>query len=387
MKKLLAILFSLCILLSSVQSSYAAYDPRTLPNNKFGIHILFTYELPRAAELVNSSGGDWGYVTIPIQYGDRDLEKWQKFMDDAKTHHLIPIIRIATEAFYKNTNVWRKPDDFDVLDFANFLNSLEWPTKNRYVLLFNEINRFDEWGGEAPNPQEYAEFVSYAVDAFKNRSDDFFVIAGGLDNASPNDGNKYLDNLVYLRKMNEANNEVFRKIDGFASHSYPNPNFSQSPSANKIEGTSTYKFEANLIERLSGRRLPIFITETGWNADVLSENTISEYLNFAMNNIWIKDDRIVAVTPFILESNGGPFDKFTFLKNGTFTKYALAYRDIPKVKGDPIVNSSTSIASATLSRVSSPKVSFGFVSASFLPQFSFDSSIIRSYFKAIFGIR
>lgn len=384
MKKILLVSIAFAMLFFLAESSWAAFRPNNRPNNIFGIHILFTYEVARAAELVNSSGGDWGYVTIPIQYGDRDLEKWQKFMDDARRFHVIPIIRIATEAFYKNTNVWRKPDDFDIVDFANFLDSLSWPVKNRYVLLFNETNRFDEWGGEAPNPQEYSSFASYAVDAFKSRNEDFFVILGGFDNASPNDGTKYLDNLFYLRKIHEAHPDLFKKVDGFASHSYPNPNFSQVPAANKIEGTSTYKFEADLIEKLSGRRLPVFITETGWNADVLSQGVISEYFKFAFEDIWGKDERILAVTPFILESNGGPFDKFTFFKNGNFTKYAKSYQSIPKQKGQPVVTATETTKKPTNNNVTA---TYKFASVSLFPQFSFDSSMLRTFFKTILGIK
>lgn len=385
MKQAVSIIVVLFIFLALVEPSKATYDPMARPNNKFGIHILFTDEVPKSAVLVNSSGGDWGYVTIPIQYGDRDLEKWQKFMDDSRNYHLIPIIRIATEAYYKNTSVWRKPNDFDIVDFANFLNSLTWPTKNRYVLLFNEVNRFDEWGGESPSPAEYADFVSYAVDAFKVRSEDFFVIAGGLDNASPNDGLKYLDNLVYLRKMAEANSGVFKKIDGFSSHSYPNPNFSQAPSANKIEGTSTYKFEVDLIERLSGRTLPVFITETGWNADVLPQSIISDYFKTAMNNIWGKDERVVAVTPFLLESNGGPFDKFTFLKNGEFTKHGLAYQDIAKEKGEPIFAALPKDRLIARGKIT-PKVSFKLTQGALVPELIFASKLLKSYFKTVLAI-
>lgn len=385
MKKIASITFMMVVFLVFSKPAIAIYDPVSRPNNIFGIHILFTYEIPKAAELINSSGGDWGYVTIPIQYGDRDLDRWQKFMDETARHHVTPIIRIATEGYWANTSVWRKPDDFDIVDFANFLNSLSWPTKNRYVLLFNEVNRFDEWGGDPPAPSEYADFVSYAADAFKTRNEDFFIIAGGLDNASPNDGTKYLDNLVYLRKMHEHNSDVFQKIDGFSSHSYPNPNFSQAPSLSKIEGTSTYKFEVDLVERLSSRALPVFITETGWNAEVLPQGVISEYLKMSMTEIWGNDPRIVAVTPFILESNGGPFDKFTFLKSGKFTDYGISYREIPKIKGDPIVNPERIVASATSKQKITPKVNF--VSASFLPQISFDSRMLKNYFKIILGIK
>ncbi len=111
--------------------AFAIEDSRILPNNKIGVHILFTSELNTASQLINTSGGDWGYVTIPIQAGDKDIEKWQKFMDDAKKLHIIPIIRLATEGDYFNTGVWRKPRREDILDFANFLNSLQWPVKNR----------------------------------------------------------------------------------------------------------------------------------------------------------------------------------------------------------------------------------------------------------------
>ena len=90
MKNFISIVSILFGLLIFVCPADAVYDLQGRTNNIFGIHILYTYELPKAAELVNSSGGDWGYVTIPMQAGDRDLEKWQKFMDETKAYHIIP---------------------------------------------------------------------------------------------------------------------------------------------------------------------------------------------------------------------------------------------------------------------------------------------------------
>ncbi len=161
--------------------AYAVEDPFSKPNNFFGIHILFPSELDQAKDLVNSSGGDWGYVTIPIQITDLNLEKWQDFMNNAKSLHVIPIIRLATQNDPHNTAVWRKPNPSDILDFANFLSSLNWPTKNKYVILFNEVNRFDEWGGDYPNPIEYAKLVSYASQVFKQRDPNFYLILAGMD--------------------------------------------------------------------------------------------------------------------------------------------------------------------------------------------------------------
>src|ERR1035437_1768497 len=149
--KLFVLLVLLMLTFSNLNTAHAIYDPTSTLNNKFGIHILFPAELSDAAPLVNSNGGDWGYVAIPMQASDRDLDKWQSFMDDCARRHLIPIIRLATTGDYFNKSSWSQPSNYDVLDFANFLNSLNWPTKNRYVIIFNEPNRGDEWDG-TPNP-------------------------------------------------------------------------------------------------------------------------------------------------------------------------------------------------------------------------------------------
>src|SRR3990172_13014425 len=76
----------------SNKETYSIYDPKSVPNNKIGIHILFPSEIHKAKDMINSNGGDWGYVTIPIQAGDKDIRKWQNFMDEARSLHLIPIL-------------------------------------------------------------------------------------------------------------------------------------------------------------------------------------------------------------------------------------------------------------------------------------------------------
>jgi hypothetical protein len=343
-------LFFLCLLLvlvlaAPVERADALFDPVARPNNFSGIHILFPSELSEAASLVNAKTGEWGYVTIPIQTGDKDLDKWQSFMDEAKKHKLIPIIRLATSADRENTSVWAKPTTLEILDFANFLNSLNWPVENRYIIAFNEMNRFDEWGGEAPNPKEYADLLSYTVEVFKERNPNFYVIMGGLDNASPNDRVKYMDNLVYMNEMVAYNPEIFNKIDAFSSHSYPNPGFSAPPLQNKVEGITTYQFEYNLINSHTVKKKPVFITETGWDSAKLSETVIAKYYEIAYQNFWNKDkDKIVAITPFLLNSQGGPFDIFSFVKSGKQTKYYEVSAKMEKTKGQPLLEAVKGIA-------------------------------------------
>ena len=314
--------------------AHAIEDPLARSNNKFGIHILFPSELQDAARLLNSSGGDWGYVTIPIQSGDRDLNKWQQFFDDCTRLHLIPILRLATEGDYFNTAVWRRPTPADVLDFANFLDSLDWPTKNRYVIIFNEVNRGDEWGGAA-DPADYAQILSYAVTIFKSKSDDFFIIASGMDNGAPNQGAAYINQYTFFSQMNFSYPNIFSQIDGIASHSYPNPGFIQSPDSTTNKSVHSFLYEKELLDTLAKKSLPVFITETGWDQDVLGNDTVAEYFKSAYESAW-NNTSIVAITPFLLRASAGPFEKFSFLDtNGEETKLFKTIQSMKKIKGNP----------------------------------------------------
>lgn len=324
--------------------SFAIENPLTMSNNKVGVHILFTQELDAASRLVNGSNGDWGYVTIPIQAGDRDLEKWQKFMDDCRKYRITPIVRLATEGDYFNTVVWRKPAEADVLDFANFLNSLQWPVKNRYIVIFNEVNRGDEWEG-TPDPEEYARILSYASDVFKSANEDFFIISAGLDNASINIENKSFNQYDFMVKMDQAVPGIFGKIDGLGSHSYPNPAFSKPPWITTNNSISSFKYERDLVLRLSGKKLPVFITETGWSDNNLSKNQISSYFAYAFESVW-SDPGVAAVTTFLLQAGTEPFLQFSLLdKNGNLNEISDTIQKLPKTAGKPTVNYNTELSS------------------------------------------
>jgi len=388
-KKRLKVVFALILMLlvNSIllKPVFAVYDPLSKPNNFYGTHILFPEELEDAARLVNSSGGDWGYVTIPIRADEKDLEKWQKFMDDAKSLHIIPILRIATEGDYFRKEAWRKPDFYDIVDFANFLGSLSWPTKNRYVILFNEINRFDEWGGEKPDPSFYSQIVDFAYKEFKKKNEDFFIILGGFDNASITDGKKYVNVFDYLNQLVYYDKDIFNKIDGISSHSYPNPAFSMPPSADKRMGTSTYKYEYELINSKASVKKPVFITETGWDSRALSDEVVASYYKKSFDIIWKEDsDKIVAITPFLLKSHNGPFDTFSFFKDGKPTSYHENILSLSKIKGSPLLNPA-SVLGMRVNKVSNPKT-IKFEAGKSIQENYKMSPYLSLYLRAIFGL-
>lgn len=315
--------------------AFAVQNPLGVPNNKFGIHILFSDEITDAAKLVNTNGGLYGYVVIPIQSGDKDLLKWQKFMDRARSLQLIPVIRLATEGDYFNTRVWRKPVPADIVDFANFLNSLNWPTKNRYVVVYNEPNRGDEWGGKT-DPTEYAQILSYAVTIFKSKSPDFFIISAGMDNAAANKGEISMNAYDFFKRMNDAVPGIFNQIDGFASHSYPNPAFSQPPSKQDKQSIASFKFEKDFLKSMSNKDLPAFITETGWSKENLSESKIAEYYKTAYTTVW-NDDSLVSVAPFLLRADTMPFLNFSFLDKENPNLLFKTIESMAKTKGAPLL--------------------------------------------------
>lgn len=350
--KVIFTLFFLWItLLAYVGKAGAVSDPLTKPNNFYGIHILFPAELQDASKLVNSSGGEWGYVTIPIQVNDLDIEKWQAFMDQAKRLKIIPILRLATYPNPFKTDVWRKPNNYDVVDFANFLSSLSWPTKIKYVILFNEVNRSDEWGGEVPDPEGYAHLVSFAYDTFKKKDSDFYIILSGMDDSAPNDYKKYINGFTYLEDLTSL--DIQKSIDGFSSHSYPNPGFSSYPSETKKIGVATYKYEYELLNNNSEKKLPAFITETGWGSKTIPDSVVSKYFQMTFSQIWEKDkDKIVAITPFLLTASG-PFDVFSLIANGHEKDSYKGILQLAKTKGNPEVekNRTTSEIKPIVSRI------------------------------------
>jgi len=320
----------------------AVYDPLSVPNNKYGIHVTDMNDLEDANELVNSTNGDWGYITVVIPENERNRDMWQKNFDRMRRLHLIPIVRIAT---HPEGTHWTIPQAVDADKWVNFLGSLNWPIKNKYVVLFNEPNHAKEWGGTI-NPEEYARTAYAYGKALKDKSENFFILPAGLDFSASSDGIA-LDANEYLKRMKDGKPELFTLIDGWTSHSYPNPGFSGSPLASGRGTIAGFHYELQLLQQIGvTKTLPVFITETGWThnqgkhaSSGLSPITVGEYISAASNGIW-SDNRIVAITPFLLNYQDIPFDHFSFQKYGSqdFYPHFFSYQSINKSKGLPIQN-------------------------------------------------
>lgn len=303
---LLSFLLILPLLNALTTPAIAAYSPLTVPNNKLCVHVFSPDELDAAAKLVNGKkDSSWGYVVVPIQATDRDRKKWTLFMETARNSQVIPIIRVATFATGPN---WAEPENADLIDFANFLNDLPWPTQNRYVIIFNEVNHQEEYGGSL-NPEHYADILKNAINIFKNRSSDFFILPSAMDNASIN-SDTAMKYTTYLSRMFARQPDLPGLIDGWNSHSYPNPGFTSPPTALHDRSVRSFMHDLNFLKQYTNRTLPVFITETGWDNTRLTPEVISEYYNSAFTNAW-SHSQVVTVCPFVLQAFDGPFTKFS----------------------------------------------------------------------------
>lgn len=343
--------------------------------NKWGIHLLLddgrtVWPMsiwPLHVRYARDLAGDGGYVTELIRSDDLDPARWQVFMDLCREFHLIPIVRLAT-TFDLDHGWWRAPQatatgDYGELAkrYAEFVAQLHWPAEQHYVIVGNEPNHGDEWGGQA-KPTEYARFLIEVSRALHQADPAVRVLNAPLDPYTPNtngqpfiNGMTYLDAESFLDQMQVAFPNVFDSIDIWASHSYAlgplseppwqqtfqidllndaqNPAHLEPPAGIANRGVNGYEWELFKLSTYGVRPLPVMITETGWrhleSTDPYSADNgrtwpeaqvVAQYLDLAFNGNhgrypsapdsgwtpWAQDERVLAVTPFAL--NGVPHE-------------------------------------------------------------------------------
>ena len=320
------------------RTSASTFPTWGTPNNKFGMYInASAAQVGEVAPLINSNGGDWGWVLVPMDVRQRDASLWQSIFEACKTHHIKPLIQL----FNNNTC------DVNEMDFnglAEFFNELSWPTKHLYISIFNEVNAKDYWC-EKLAPEEYAVVLNTAIESFKAVNQNFFLMPAGF-NSSCRSGPRYLDEEDYLLRMNAAVPGIFGKIDGWANHAYPQPEFSgdfyNPPSWYGVrDQIENYKWEMGLLQRHFGvSGLPIFITETGWahqegsmpKKEYKHSSVTARYFDDGYRNHWLPNNQIVAILPFVWYKTDAP--NFNWRRDdGSFYPQYDVVMSFPKVAG------------------------------------------------------
>ena len=281
--------------------------------NIFGLHLSDTSDIEKAAPIINSSNGDWGYATIVIRDDLLNRQMWQDFFDKCRKLHITPIIRMAT--ILENDH-WKKPEYSDIDLMVEFLNSLNWPHQKQIITLFNEPNHGSEWGGEV-DVKDFVDKSSYAAKKLKSLSPNYFILSTGLDLAAPSKLPNFESATNFYQQIIAYKPDYFDNIDGIANHYYPN----NSP--------KNYNWELNLLKKLGIKKnFSVFITETG----ISNKKTAGKILINNINN-WTRDPKIIAITPFIFNYPYPPFEQFSWLdRSGNLNYEFKKVVDLPKQK-------------------------------------------------------
>lgn len=289
-----------------------------------GIHILHPDEVEQAKQLLSRNDDKDQFITIPLSLNDLEKQKeWQRFFDKCHSLKLRPIVRLVTRF---EGNAWKVPNRKDVLAYARFLSSLEWHRPELTIILFNEPNHMGEWGNSL-QPEQFAQISAFAADWFHTEFKQYTVLPAGMDLAAPT-GATTMEAFTFLQRALKENNYV-EKMDGWTSHSYPNPGFSSSPKRTDKMGLRGYQHELAFLTSYTKKELPVYITETGWDQREVGGKALQAYYLEAFEKIWGKDNRIVAVTPFLLQGAPGNFAPFSFMdKDGKPTLSYQIYRQL-----------------------------------------------------------
>lgn len=298
-----------------------------------GIHILNTEEITKAAELTEVAHSDaWRYVTVPFTLADIEKhEEWQLFFDTAKEQRLIPLVRLTTSF---SDEAWQVPTKKNIVEMITALSSLTWPTDQRHIIVFNEVNHAKEWGGRV-DPEEYASIFTFTAQWAHTEGHSYIVLPAALDLAAPN-GVATMEAFSYLERMYALNPEVFDHADAWNSHSYPNPGFSSSPTRTGKNSLRGFKVELAWLKEKTNKDYLVYITETGWEVSNYLSRWMPSYYEYAVQHIW-SDPSVVAVTPFILQGAPGPFEGFSFIDaHGKPTSQYISYKSALKKQFSPV---------------------------------------------------
>ena len=230
-----------------------------------------------------------------VRADDLDPQRWQQFLDLCEQFDLTPVLRMAT-TWDVQQQAWLAPvPDSDgtyasvARAYADFIAALDWPTVP-HIILLNEPNRGDEWGGQ-PDAAAYARFLVESSAAIRASTPDLRILNAALDLYAPNtggqpfaDGFVYQDAGSYLTAMLAAEPDLFEHVDIWNSHAYPQGftqppweqryqvdllNAAQSdlvlpPAGTNNRGVNGYEWELWLLDQLGVEAPPVMITEMGY---------------------------------------------------------------------------------------------------------------------------
>jgi hypothetical protein len=320
-----ALIASLLLLQVITPTSWAAPaagptdNPAAVANNPVGVNLVRWWEphfVNAAAELVNSGGGDWGYVTVVLVDDDRNYpERFQAFLDQCAKLHITPVIRVGT-TFDLDAELWKRPEWRDAELWYRYFERMRWPTALRHLVVGNEPNLGREWGGAVDGPM-YARYLAWWIEVFGDRPY-YRMYNGALDASNDTGMPDRQDMFEFIADMKKGVPDIFDRLHGWAS----NPYHFWWQSRELRYTFRSYEVELEAI----GRDLPVLIVESAL-AHIDDPRQIADYYQMAFE-WWLNDKRVLAATPLFWNPEENSFWLFDVGRDGTLRSAAPAYHRI-----------------------------------------------------------
>ncbi|RMH00117.1 MAG: hypothetical protein D6705_01450 [Deltaproteobacteria bacterium] len=308
-----------------------------VPENVFGMGLASPGDpgkLDKVAYLTGPGGG----VRLTFPGIDRNMtqapQEWKDAVALAYERDLIPVIRLGPP--WGDRRVRNQSDDAAHLEYgqlaaayAAVVSSLPlrdgWPV---YIEVHNEPNLCYEWAcdpgdgndgwmGYEQIASEYAHMLEDVAAALHGLGDPRIrVVNGGLAPGGAVScecgGEGFTPGITsaeFIAAMKAAVPAFPSFLDAWASHPYPAEGlgwgFFVSYEAPDWKGETGLRYYEHELSAL-GTDLPVIVTETGWTIDPGKggpgdRNKVAVWMKNAYENVFLQDDRIVTVLPFLLQ--------------------------------------------------------------------------------------
>ena len=324
-------------------------------------------QLDKVANLTGYGGG----VRLTFAGIDRNMtdapQEWKDAVALAYERDLVPVIRLGPP--WNDRKVRNQSDDPQHLEYgqlaaayAAVVSSLPlrdgWPV---YIEVHNEPNLCYEWTcdpgdgndgwiGYEQLASEYAHMLEDVADALHGLGDPRIRVVnaglapgGAVSCECGGDGFQAgITSVEYIAAMKAAVPAFPGFLDAWASHPYPAEGlgwgFFVSYEAPDWKGEPGLRYYEQELAAL-GVDLPVIVTETGWTVDTGKggpgdRNKVATWMRNAYENVFLQDDRILTVLPFLLQDPN--WDDFAWVDPGG-TPYPVyeAVRDLRCQLGMP----------------------------------------------------
>jgi uncharacterized protein YraI len=269
-----------------------SFLPATMSSPDFGSQA-FLWWRPEVAEndltLLKNGAFNWVKQTFAwetIEGAGRGQYDWSiadRVVQQVNNKGLKLLARLSIDP--DKTEFWAGPPPQNAAAFAEYAGALA----TRYncqpgaigciqaFQIWNEPNLAREWGGQRPNPAEYAEFLRQAYAAIKAGNPNAIVINAGMAPTGDNNGNAMPDDMFYDQMYQAMGGSSAGYFDALGVHGAgyaapPELDPAEAAASQQYGGYRFFSFRhvediRAIMEKYGDSAKKVVLLEFGWTSD------------------------------------------------------------------------------------------------------------------------